>query len=93
MNVAIFYHEHHEHCKDSHILIILLRIHKDSFNLMSLDTRSHIFGPRNKIDSLSCLTKFTLHICNVSIDKGYMDMRRGTNISFKMGEERTLKTL
>ena len=32
----------HKHCKGSHFLVFLLKILKDSNNLMSLGTRSHI---------------------------------------------------
>ena len=37
----------HDHCKGTDFLIFLLKILKDCYNLMSLGTRLHIFGPRN----------------------------------------------
>ena len=48
----------HGHCKDTHFLIFLLKILKDCDNLILLGTRSHIFGPRNKMDSVACLTEW-----------------------------------
>ena len=47
-------------------LIFLLKILKDCDNLISLGTRSQMFGPRNEMDSVPCLTEFTLCFCNVS---------------------------
>ena len=60
---------------------------------MSLGTRSHIFGPRNEMDSASCLTEFTLPFCNVSFQEKLHGRKTGTNISFKMSGERPCKTL
>ena len=48
----------HGHCKDTHFLIFLLKIHKDCDNLILLGTRSHIFGPRNKMNPAACLTEW-----------------------------------
>ena len=55
----------HGHCKGTHFLILLLKILKECDNLMSLSTRSCIFGARNEMDYVSCLMKFTLRLCNV----------------------------
>ena len=75
----------HGHCKGTHFLIFLLKMLKDCDNLISLGTRSHIFGPRNETDSVPCLTEFTLRLCNVSFRQKLYGRETGTNISFKMG--------
>ena len=75
----------HGHCKGTHFLIFLLKILKDCDNLISLGTRSHIFGPRNETDSVPCLMQFTLRLCNVSFRRKLYGRKTGTNISFKMG--------
>ena len=56
----------HGHYKDTHILIFLLKTLKDCDNLMSLGTIFHIFVPRNEMNSVPCLTEFTLRPCNGS---------------------------
>ena len=56
----------HKHRKDTYFLIFLLKILKYCNNLMSMGTRSHIFGPINEMGSVPCLTEFTLRLCNVS---------------------------
>ena len=83
----------HGHCKGSYFFIFLLKILKDCDNLISLGTRSHIFGPRNETDSVPCLTEFTLRLCNVSFQRKLYERETGTNISFKMGGEKPCKTL
>ena len=75
----------HGHCKGTHFLIFLLKTLKDSDNLISLDTRSRIFGLRNEMESVPCLTEFTLRLCNVSFRRKLYEIQTGTNISFKMG--------
>ena len=70
------------------LLTFLQKIPNDCSNLMSLGTRSHIFGPRN--DSLPCLAEFTLRLCNVSSRRKLYRRETGTNI-FKMGGERPCK--
>ena len=62
----------HEHCKSTNILNFLLKILKDCDNLMSLGTRSHIFGPRNGMDSVPYLMEFTLY----HFSKNRMGVRR-----------------
>ena len=52
---------------------------------MSLGTRSHIFDSRNEMDSVPCLTEFTLRLCNVSFRRKLYERETGTNISFKIG--------
>ena len=50
-------------------IYILQNLHKhrkDTCFLMSLGTRSHIFGPINEMGSVPYLTEFTLRLCNVS---------------------------
>ena len=83
----------HGHCKGSYFFIFLLKILKDCDNLISLGTRSHIFGPRNEMDSVPCLTEFTLRLCNVSFQRKLYERETGTNISFKMSGEKPCKTL
>ena len=83
----------HGHCKGTHFLIFLLKILKDCDNLTSLGTRSHIFGPKNEMDSVRILTEFTLRLCNVSFRRKLYGRETGTNISFKMGGEKLCKTL
>ena len=61
--------------KGTHFLIFLLKIFKDCDNLISMGRRSHIFCPRNEMDSVPCLTEFPLHLCNVSFPENYMDVR------------------
>ena len=68
--------------------IFLLKILKDCDNLISLGTRSHIFGPRNEMDSLP---EFTVCLCNVSFGGKLYGHEMGTNISFKMGGEKPCK--
>ena len=70
-----------------------LKILKDCDNVISLGTRSHIFGPRNEMDSVPCLTEFTLRLCNVSFWRKCYGREKGTNISFKMGGEKPCKIL
>ena len=79
----------------THFLIFLLKMLKDcdNDNLISLGTRSHIFGPRKETDSVPCLTEFTLSLCNVSFRRKFYGRETGTNISFKMGGENPCKTL
>ena len=60
---------------------------------MSLGARSHIFGPRNEIDSVPYLMEFFLHLCNVSFRQKLYGRETGTKISFKMDEEKPCKTL
>ena len=60
---------------------------------MSLGTRSHIFGPRNEINSVPCLAEFTLRLCNASFRRKLYGCEAATNISFKMGAEKPGKTL
>ena len=74
-------------------LIFLLKMHKDCDNLISLGTRSHIFGSRNETDSVPCLTEFTLSLFNVSFRRKLYGRETCTNISFKMGGENPCKTL
>ena len=81
------------YCKGTHFLIFLLKMLKDCDNLISLGTRSHIFGPRNETDSVPCLTEFTLRLCNVSFRRKLYRRETGTNISFKMSGENPCKTL
>ena len=83
----------HGHCKGTHFLIFLIKILKDCDNLISLGTRSNIFDPKNKMDSVPCLTEFTLRLCNVSFQRKLYGRETGTNISFKMGGEKPCKTL
>ena len=77
----------HGHCKGTHFLIFLLKMLKDCDNLISLGTRSHIFGPRNEMDSVPCLTEFTLCLCNMSFQRKLCGRETDTNISFKIGGE------
>ena len=70
-----------------------LEILKDCDNLISLGARSHIFGPRNEINSVPYLTEFTLRLCNVSLRWKLYGRETGTIISFKMGGEKPCKTL
>ena len=88
-----FLQSQHRHCKGTHFLIFLLKILKDCDNLILLGTRSHIFGPRNEINSVPCLIKFTLCLCNESFQQKWYGHKMGTNISFKMGGEKPCKTL
>ena len=81
----------HRHCKGTHFLIFLLKILKDCDNLISLGTRSHIFGLRNEMDSEPCLTEFNLHLSNVLLRRKLYGRETGTNISFKMGGEKPPK--
>ena len=81
------------HCKSTHFLIFLLKILKNCDNLMLLGTRSHTFGPRNEIDTASCLTEFTLRLCNASFRRKLYGRETGTNISFKMNGEKPFQTL
>ena len=84
----------HKHCKSTHFFkFLLLKILKDCDNLMSLGTRSHIFGPRNEMDSVPCLTEFILRLCNVSFWRKLYGREMGTNISYKMGGEKPCITL
>ena len=83
----------HGHCEGTHFLIFILKILKDCDNLISLGTRSHIFGPRNEMDSVSCQIEFTLCLCNVPFRRKLYGRETGTNISFKMGGENPCKTL
>ena len=72
------------HCKGTQFLIFLLKILKDCDNFISLGTRSHILAPRNKMDSVPCLTEFTFVMCHFG--ENYMGARWvQINISFKMG--------
>ena len=59
----------------------LKKILKDCDNLISLGTRSHIFGPRNEMDSVPYLTEFTLRLCNVLFRRKLYGRETGTNIS------------
>ena len=78
----------HKHCKSTHFFkFLLLKILKDCDNLMSLGTRSHIFGPRNEMDSVPCLTEFILRLCNMSFRRKLCGRETGTNISLKIGGE------
>ena len=43
----------HANCKGTHILIFYLKILRDCDNLISLGTRSHIFGLRNGFSAMS----------------------------------------
>ena len=83
----------HEHCKGIHFFIFVLKILTDCDNLISLGTRFHIFGPRNEMNSVPCLTEFTLRLCNVSFRRKLYGREKGTNISFKMGGEKPCKTV
>ena len=83
----------HGHCKGSYFFIFLLKILKDCDNLISLGTKSHIFGPRNEMDSVPYLTEFSLHLCNVSLRRKLYGRETSINISFKMGGEKPCKTL
>ena len=58
-----------------------------------MSTRSHIFGPRNEMDYVPCLTEFTLRLCNVSFQRKLYGRGTGTNILFQMGGEKTCKTI
>ena len=60
---------------------------------MSLGTRSHIYGPRNEIDPVPCLTEFTLRVCNVSFRRKLYGGETDTNVLFKMGGEKLCKFL
>ena len=66
----------HGHCKGTHFLLFLLKILKDFYNLMSQGTISHIFGPRNKIDFVPCLTEFTFTFIMPHFSKGYISVSR-----------------
>ena len=79
------------HCKGTPFLMFLLKILKDYDNLMALGTRSHIFGPRNKMDSMPCLTEFTLHLFDMSFRQKLYGRETGTSISFKMDGENPYK--
>ena len=81
----------HWHCEGTPFLIFLLKILKDYDNLMALGTRSHIFGPRNKMDSMPCLTEFTLHLFDMSFRQKLYGRETGTSISFKMDGENPYK--
>ena len=59
---------------------------------MSLAIRSNIFGPRNEMDSVPCLTEFTRRLYNVSFQGKLYERETGRNISFKMGGEKPSKT-
>ena len=83
----------HWHCKGTHFLILLLKILRDRDNLLSLGARSYIFGPRNEMDSVPYLTKFTIRLGNGSFWQILYGRETGTNISFKMGGEKPCKTL
>ena len=83
----------HGHCEGTRFLIFLSKILKDCDNLTSLDARSHIFGPRNEMDSVPCRTEFTLRLCNMSFRRKFYSRKTGTNISFKMGREKRCYTL
>ena len=58
---------------------------------MALGTRSHIFGPRNNMDSMPYLTEFTLHLFNMSFRQKLYRRETGTSISFKMDGENPYK--
>ena len=49
---------------------------KDCDNLISLGTRSHIFGPRNEMDSVSCLSEFIFAIVMYNFAENFMCVRR-----------------
>ena len=83
----------HRHCKGTHFLIFLLKILKDCDNLISLGKISYTFGPRNEMDSVSCVTGFTLRVCSVSFRRKLYGCERSTNISLKTGGEKPCKTL
>ena len=83
----------HGHCKDIHFLMFVLKILKDCDNLISLGTRFHIFGQRNEMNSVPCLTEFTLRLCNESFRRKLYGCEQDTNISFKIGGEKPCKTL
>ena len=70
-----------------------LKILKDCDNLISLGTRSHIFGPRNEMDCVPCLTEFTLRLRNVSFRRKLYGREASTNISFRMGEKKPCQTV
>ena len=57
-----------------------LNILKDCDNVISLVTR-------NEMDSVPCMTRFTLRLCNVSFRLKLCGRETGTNISFKIGGE------
>ena len=83
----------HGHCKGTHFLIFLLKMLKDCDNLISLGTRSHIFGPRNETDSVPRLTEFTLRLCNVSFRRKLYGRETGRNISFRIGGKKPCQTV
>ena len=82
----------HGHCKSTNFLNFRLKIFKDCDNLMSLGTRSHIFGPRSEMDSVPYLMEFTLHLCNLSFQQKLYGRETGTKI-FKIDAEKPCKTL
>ena len=83
----------HGYCKSTHFLIFLLKILKECDNLISLGARSHVFGLRNEMDFVPCLTEFTLGFCNVSFRRKLYGRETSTNVSFKVGGQKPCKTL
>ena len=60
---------------------------------MSLGTRSLIFGPGNKMDSVPSLTEFTLLLCNASLAENNMGVSREQIYHLKCVHARLCKFL
>ena len=70
----------HGHCKGTHLLVFLFKRLENCDNSISLGTGSHIFGPRNEMNFVPCLTEYSLRLCNVSFRRKLFGRETGTNI-------------
>ena len=72
----------HGHPSGTQLLILNLKAFRDSDSFISFGTKSHIFGPREKPNSVPCQTEFTLILLNGLLLQRSYDLILVEKISF-----------